>query len=156
MRVEFGKVVKAMMVGVGVGMLAIFLFGCGGTGTTQTQDALIGILAQDVGYGVYRGVPDARTPLATLCMIQDFTNPMLVASQLQEMLEKVWEDAKSITDTDVQVTALTVSNLMALLDTQTVLGDSATSADVARVKAILQLVVTNICKGATLAGGGGK
>lgn len=136
-----------------VGFLAgAVMFGCAGT-SKQTQDVLIGVLAQDVGYGVYRVVPEARMPLSSACLITDFSNPALVASQLKEILGKVWEEAKEVTDQDAGVVAITVSNLLAAFEANIDLGDSATDADIERVRAVLRLVVDNLCKGVRMAGG---
>lgn len=134
-------------------VVALAITGCAGT-TTQKQDAIIGIVAQDVGYGVYRAVPDSRPILATLCLIKDFSNPVLVAYRLREAMEQIWTEASKITDQDAQIVLLTLNNLVGLLDANTVLGESASEADIERARDVLKLVISKICEGVNLAGGG--
>jgi len=126
--------------------ICFMLVGCNGnTPSVPTQDAVIKIVAQDVGYIAYRAVPDARIPLAVLCTIDDFSNPSLVAARIKDLLGTVWKDASKLTDQDAQIAVLTINNLIGLLDAQ------LANENTERAVAILRLVIENVCFGVNLA-----
>ena len=129
-------------------LFAIFLFlpACGSV-PVETRDAVIGALAMDVGYGVYRAVPDARTILASVCTISDFSNSTATAAQIKDALGKIWIEADKLTSSDAEMGLLAINNLNALLQTQ--LGNQTGT----RAGQILQTVVKNLCAGVKKASG---
>lgn len=124
-------------------IMFLALSGCGSN--PAVVNPTIDLLATDVGYGVYRAVPDARPILSSACLIKDFSNPELAAESLKRALEVIWTDASKMTSQDAQLAILTINNLNGLLQIQ------LANADAQRASEILKLVYGSICKGVDLA-----
>lgn len=116
------------------------ILGCGAN-SKQIQDSTIGIVGQSAGYYVYRFVPEARVPLATICLISDFSDPDATAAKLKELLGEIWTKADQLTDQDARQAIVLVNSLVELLNI------NLANEKAERAGEILKLVVTNVCKG---------
>jgi len=116
------------------------ILGCGAN-SKQIQDSTIVIVGQNAGYYVYRFVPEARAPLAAICLISDFSNPDAIAAKLKELLGEIWMDADKLTTQDARQALILINSLVELLNI------NLANEKAERAKEILKLVIANVCKG---------
>jgi len=89
------------------------LYGCAGKSIPDTTIRAIGM---DVGYAVYRLVPESRPVLSSICLLSDINDATLLKDRLKESLGKIWTSANSMTSQDGQMVVLGVNNLVGTLD----------------------------------------
>lgn len=112
------KPVKSSPV-LGILLLAVFIpfvlfTGC--AGGPKVPETTIRMIGMDVGYAVYRLVPESRPVLSTICLLSDISDATLLQSRLKESLGQIWTSANSMTSTDSEMVVLGINNLIGTLD----------------------------------------
>jgi hypothetical protein len=100
----------------------------------------------DAGYFIYRGVPDSRPILTSICVIKDLNNPELAAEQIRKALAEIWVKAEKITTKDAEIALLSIKNLVGSFDFFLL-----NTKDKVKYAEIVKLVIDGTCEGVELA-----
>jgi hypothetical protein len=115
--------------------LGFFLTSCA---SVPVSNETISTVAMSATYGIYRAVPESRTPLILLCSFTEYDNPGLFR-------EKVGELWLEINNTDMAMLVVTLNTFVALFE--------ANLQGTKDVVPVVKAAVKGICAGVQQAGG---
>ena len=131
-------------------ILILSMPGCAGTGgniipVTTLTAAEVQSLAVDVGYLAYEFTPSASVVqpiMAGICSIDTTQDPVLIASQLQQIFGQMWSGINAVNTPEGTIIVLLINNLVSDLGLNTDL-TSATS----NISPYLISAVIGTCQG---------